>query len=248
MNEASTHAQKLALEHGIDLTTLTGTGNEGLITKSDVEIAIGRAAGPQTGFTNIMDAQKAARLAQTAESEQDNVPEAPEVGVEVVVPSQEELMAIIADMRAEITSLQESQAHIIERDNYDRDLTDEMYFLAKPGGHKWEERRIVDKRTVVIEFVGTAFIGPFDDSDQIEVYLKEKRSKREDSYLDWQNVQVMQGKDARALDRQEKHDREAQFRAEESVSTNVLDKRMWSEHGWGAGSQDGIGQVVGQDA
>jgi hypothetical protein len=258
MNEASTHARKLAEEHGIDLTSLEGTGNEGLITKQDVEAVIGRdqaqkaetyvGSQPEEAptFTNIMEAQVAAREGSIVQAGE---PIPASVDVEIAIPTQQELMALIAEMREEIGELRAGQAHIVEREHYERDLTDELYFITKPNGHKWEERRVIDKQTVVVEFSGTAFIGPFEDSDMIDTYLGEKRSKREDSYLDWQNVGILLGRDARALDRQEKAAREAQFVQEETnIATNVLDRRMWAKNGWGEASESGQGEVVGPAA
>lgn len=245
MTEASTFAQKLADEHGIDLVTVTGTGNEGLIIKTDVENAIGRkAASAPKVHTNIMEAQIAAR--EDSHKQTSNVPEGD--SDEIIMPSQADMLEIIGEMRKQIASLESGQASLIEHDTYDRDLTDDMFFIAKPNGNRWEERRIVDKRTVIVDMVGTAFFGPFKDEEMIETYLKEKRSKREDSWLNWQNVTTMMGKEARLLDRQEKADREATFVTQEAQSTNVLDRRMWSEHKWGDGSESGVGELIGPAA
>lgn len=247
MNRASTTAEKLANGAGISLDDIKGTGNEGLITKADVERVIFTQehekqanATKEEGFTNIMDAQKHARQVSEKESA------APATAPLVELASHSELLAMLAVMQAELADLRQGQASLIARKDYDRDLTDDMFYLAKPGGHKWEERRVIDKRTTLCEFVGTAFFGPFKDQEMIDTYLSAKHKKREDSYLDWHTVQVMKGGEARALDRDEKAAREAHFQTQEQLSTNVLDQRMWASHGWGATSESGQGKVIGQ--
>lgn len=218
MSLASEAAKKLAEEFNIDLETVEGTGKDGLITKDDVQAAVDAAA-----QTNIMVKSKNARL-QSMEQ-----PTSLEQAAEksVILPSQEELLQIIKEMRGEIESLRESQAGLLERENQSRDLTDDMYFIAKPNGHRWEERRVVDGKTVAIEFIGTAFFGPFNNPEEIDKYLAAKRVKREDSYIDWENVSVMKGIEARRLDAKETQEREAQFAS--SAPVNVLDRRIFAQ-------------------
>lgn len=187
----------------------------------------GVGASPSTppivgGYTNIMDAQAAAR--RKAEGK---APDAPSDAGIIQTATNEDLIALVQSMRGELDSLKEATAGLIDRDTYATDLTDEMFYIAKPGGQKWEERRVRDKRTVLVEFVGTAFFGPFPDNKMIETYLKEKSRKREDSYLEWESISVMTGKQARTLDRQEKADREAVYQSD--VSTNILDRRIWDQ-------------------
>jgi hypothetical protein len=234
MNQASEAAKKLASEFDVDLEQIEGSGQDGLITKADVQAAVDASAA-----SNIMrkkqvgDYQHAEATSETLEEKESNG---------VILPSQEELLAIIRDMRGEIEELRENQAGLIERENQHRDLTDEKFFIAKPNGHRWEERRVIDGKTVAVEFVGTAFFGPFDQEEDIEAYLAAKRLKREDSYIDWQGVEVMRGIDARRLDSREKEERESQFAS--SAPVNVLDRRIFAQQH--TGHVPGVGQIVGQ--
>jgi hypothetical protein len=191
------------------------------------------------GFTNIMEAQVAAREAAQGG------PDAPSDESVIQTATNEDLISLIMEMRGEISQLKEQTAGLVNRDTYTRDLTDDMFFIAKPGGQKWEERRVRDKRTILVEFVGTAFFGPFKDKEIIETYLKEKSRKREDSYLEWEGISVLTGKDARLLDRQETADREAEFTSD--VSTNVLDKRIWDQNSQ-RDPDAGIAEVIGPAA
>ncbi|MAG24799.1 hypothetical protein CMI47_04395 [Candidatus Pacearchaeota archaeon] len=233
MNNASEAAKKLADEFGLRAEDVKGTGKDGLVTKDDVQGVIDAAA-----QTNIMVKSKNERL-QSME-QPSSLEDAAEKGV--ILPSQEELLDIIRSMQSEISDLRENQAGLIERESQARDLTDDLYFIAKPNGHRWEERRVVDGKTVAVEFVGTAFFGPFEDEETIEAYLAAKRQKREDSYIDWANITVMRGKDARELDSEEAGERESHFSS--SAPVNVLDRRIFAQqHG---GHVPGVGQVVGQ--
>ena len=233
MSQASEAAKKLADEFGIELDAVEGTGHEGLITKADVQAIV-----DETAESNIMVKSKNERLKSMEQPT--SLEDAQEKGI--ILPSQEELLKIITDMRSEIEDLRESQAGLIQRENQTRDLTDEKFFIAKPGGHRWEERRVVDNKTIAVEFIGTAFFGPFDEEEHIESYLTAKRAKREDSYIDWANVSVMTGFEARRLDAEEKAEREANFAS--SAPVNALDRRIFAqEH---TGHVPGIGQVVGQ--
>jgi len=231
-NHASEAAKKLADDFGLDVNTVEGTGKDGLITKEDVQKAVDALA-----ETNIMTKQRNER--QKSQEQPTSLEAAAESGI--ILPSQEELLQIIQDMRGEIEDLRESHAGLIERESHTRDLTDELFFIAKPGGHRWEERRVVDGKTVAVEFVGTAFFGPFNDEEAIESYLAAKRQKREDSYIDWERIEVLNGRDARARDEAEKAERESHFAS--TASVNVLDRRIFAaQH---QGHVPGIGQVVG---
>ncbi len=233
MTQASEAAKHLATEFDLNIETIEGSGKDGLITKADVQAYIDVKA-----QTNIMTKSHNERLQSM---EQPTSLESAEAAG-VILPSQQELLDIIKDMRGEIEEMREAQAGLIERESHSRDLADEMYFISKPNGHRWEERRVVDGKTVAVEFVGTAFYGPFEDEEKIELYLAEKRKKREDSYIDWANVVTMVGRDARRLDADEKAERETHFAS--SAPVNALDRRVFSQQH--TGHTPGVGQVVGQ--
>ena len=233
MSQASEAATKLANDFGLNLETVEGTGKDGLITKADVERSIEEPA-----KTNIMDAAKKARL--ESRPEPSSLAEAESTGV--ILPSQQELLDIIKDMRGEIESMREAQAGLIERENQSRDLTDELFFIAKPNGHRWEERRVVDGKTVAVEFVATAFIGPFSEREDIDAYVAFKKTRREDAYIDWETFSVMSGREARQLDSQEAAERDGHFTS--SAPVNVLDRRIFAQNH--TGHTPGIGKIVGQ--
>ncbi len=182
-------------------------------------------------YTNIMEAQKAA----TARLQAENEPKVPGVDRQVAGFTQEQMFDVILDLQREVGALKEANASRIEREHYERDLTDEMLFIAKPGGEKWEERQIIDKQTVMVEYIATAFFGPFQDQEMVDSYLKEKLSKREDSYIRWENINIMTGRDARSLQRREKEERQREVASE--VSTNVLDRRIFESQIAGAQPQ-----------
>ena len=214
----SAAAKKLASDFNLteeELNAIEPSGPSGLITKDDI-----LAFQSEKAKTNIMENQK---LEKAKAVENDNVPVTSEV---VAIPSQEELLKIIQEMQGEITQLRETQAGLVERDRHSYDLTDELFFISKPNAHRWEERRVIDNKTVAIEFVGTGFYGPFNNRDEIEEYLEAKRAKREDSFIDWQGVDVMTGREARLLDQKEEQERESQFSS--SAPVNVLDRRIFA--------------------
>ena len=237
MKNASEAAKKLAIDFDLDIETIEGSGQDGLVTKQDVQDLIDAKS-----TTNVMTKQKNMRQLEqeagnTSLAAVDKVPEK-----SVLLPSQDDLIKIITEMRSEIENLRESQAGLIEREHNSRDLTDELFFIAKRNGHRWEERRVVDGKTVALEFVGTAFYGPFQNEEDIESYLAAKRLKREDAYIDWENVEVMSGRDARLLDAKEKAEREGNFAS--SAPVNALDRRIFAQQH--SGHVPGVGQVVGQ--
>ncbi len=266
---SSVHAQKLAFDNGVDLDLVIGSGKDGAITKADVQLVINRqsevdavhaddapavaqtqpadvpaqpslavAAQESPKFSNIMEAQKYAR--EQASTVQTGPAPVSDV---VALPSQEEMFALMNAMKTELTELRGLTAGLIDRDSYDVDLTDAMFYIAKPNGLHWEERRVRDKRTIQAEFRATAFYGPFESAELIETYLVEKRKKREDSYIDWEDIRILSGRDARLLDKQEKADREAEYATD--VSTNVLDRRVWAAQPAHDGSQ---AKVIGPAA
>lgn len=139
---------------------------------------------------------------------------------------QSQLLDLVRALQAKINDLEAAQAETARKVDSEYDMTDDYFFLARPHGDKWEERRIVNKRTVTIEMTATSFYGPFKTKEDIEVYLAAKRTKREDSDLDWGNVRVMTGRDARALRNREKAERDEQFG--EGGSVNVLDRKIFA--------------------
>ncbi len=221
--QASPHAVKLAELAAIDLSLVPGSGNDGLITKADVSRAIDKAKA----------LAEPVKMPLTENGDEPVVLVVPKSNPQIEissepVSSEENLLQLIANMRIELDTLKDSQASVIDRDRYESDLTDDMFFLCRTNGLKWQEKRIRNKRTIMVDFVATAFMGPFEDREIIETYLAEKRSKRDDSYIDWQNLTVRTGRDARRLDSQEKQARESMF-LDGDISTNVLDRRVFKE-------------------
>ena len=226
--QASTHAVKLAESSGIDLALVSGSGNDGLITKADVTRVIDRTkALSEPVVMPDEEGVGASALEHLPKMLEETIAAPPAPAPKIVVSSERDLLKLISDMRIELDALKDEQATLIDRDRYESDLTDGMYFLCRPNGLKWQEKRIRNKRTVLVDFLATAFIGPFKDKEVIEMYLSEKRSKREDSYIDWQNLAIRTGLEARRLDAQEKQERNSQFM--DDISTNVLDRRVFKE-------------------
>ena len=263
MSEASDNykfspaAEKLADSNNIDLSLIKGSGNEGLITKADVDRIIAKrkalsasvvmpeATGDETVASGLVDKMNESLHMPTS-------PEAhPKSDVEsikdnlIAEPTQAELLALLTDMRTELTALKDSQAKLVEREHYSRDLTDDLFFICRPQGMKWQEKRIRNKRTILVDFVSTAFFGPFEDKEKIEEYLTEKRQKREDSYIDWEGITIMTGRDARLLDAQETQERDLLYT--DDVSTNVLDRRVFRDE-TAHDSNIPTGQLIGPAA
>ena len=124
---------------------------------------------------------------------------------------------------------------------YEEDMTDQLLFLARPNGEQWEDRIVVDKKTVRIEGTQTAFFGPFDNETQITTYLTEKLRKRPDAAMEWGNVRPMKGHEARALRRREMDERKKQYGG--SPAMNILDRRMRPVLDELTGSMDRTGGV-----
>jgi hypothetical protein len=232
MSEASNAAIKLANDLGIEIEAVTGTGANGLVTKEDVS----RAHAP-IAQTNIMAKAKSERAK--------NAPDTAPSSQVIHVPDSKELLDMIANMRGEIEELREKTYGMEAREAQTRDLTDEYFFIARPGRKNWEERRVVDGRTVDIQFSATEFLGPFENEEDIETYVGFKRQMREDSYIDWQNFEVITGREARERDSAEKTEREAQFGS--SAPVNALDRRIFADQ-HGNDRIGGVGQVVGNAA
>lgn len=155
------------------------------------------------------------------------------------------LLETIKALQSQVGQLQAAQAETARKVDADYDMTDDYFFLGRPGGERWEERRIVDKRTVSVEMVATAFYGPFTTKEDIEAYLSAKRRQRNgEGALDWASVRIMNGREARALRNRERQDREEQFGEQGHV--NVLDRKIFaSAHG---GHQPTLGALVGPAA
>ena len=235
MSEASVAAEKLAVENGIDLSEIEGTGADGLIKKSDVEQAL-----ESQPHTNIMDALQGTRAAND---------EAVSVSIpvessEIALPSQEEMYSIMQSMKGELAELRAASEARNEVVNRGRDLTDDMIFIARPDGQKWEEARVVDGKQRLIEFSATEFLGPFADEEAVDAYLAIKRSRRTDSAMAWQNVYTIVGHEARKLRDAEKQEREKQFAG--SSKMNILDQRIFAQAN--AGHTPGLGTIVGPAA
>ena len=233
VTEASQQAIDFATEQGVDVNDVLGTGKDGSVLISDVRMYLA----DHKNDSNILGKLQEDRAKSTPGSSVE-----PLVGKAIKLLSAEELGEIIASMRTEIESLRESQAGLIERESHSRDLTEDLLFISKPNGHRWEERRIVDGRTMVLEFVATQFIGPFKDQEQVDTYIKAKRSRRADSYIDWANVKVLDGREARRIDAEEKADREGNFAS--SAPVNALDRRIFAQAH--TGHVPGTGSVLGR--
>lgn len=150
------------------------------------------------------------------------VPQA-EGGTKILVDADaiEKLLAEFAQVKAELAEVKKQTArHVTD----EFDLTDELLFLARPNGNQWSERVVIDNKTTVVDFTGTAFYGPFDNLEQINTYLDEKGRKRPDSAIDWQSVKTMSGAEARKILAFERNERLRQFGGLTAV--NILDRRM----------------------
>lgn len=196
-------------------------------------------------FTNIMDAQKYEReKAQGLPELKFELTDA-EVADEPakeVVSDEFEIAEMLKAMQAEIAGLKAELAETSRKVESDYDLSDDLIYLCRPDGERWVERRVVDKKAISIDCMATAFIGPFDDEEQVDTYLTEKRSKREDSTARWAEVYPLQGREARVLRRKEQEALEAQMVGDARV--NVLDRRIFAAAQ--GGHSPGQGTLVGR--
>lgn len=80
--DATDAAIKLADQEGIDLATVTGTGDEGRILKSDVERTIDALADEKDADKEAHDAELTAQAEEEAEEEAEVEEELPEAEVE----------------------------------------------------------------------------------------------------------------------------------------------------------------------
>lgn len=137
-----------------------------------------------------------------------------------------ELLKTVMALQSKIEQLEAGQAETARKVDADYDMMDDLLFIAKPGGEKWTERRIIDKKAVEVEQVATAFFGPFNDAEQVELYLGKKRTQRDGAEYDWENVRILKGREARAIRRRESEEREQRYAG--VTYTNVLDRRIFA--------------------
>lgn len=197
-------------------------------------------------FTNIMDAQKHEREKAHGGPEikfelTDSEP-AEQPASAIIVPEGEELAVLLQTMRDQIADLKAELSETSRKVDSEYDLSDDMIYLCRPNGERWVERRVVDKKAVSIDCAATAFYGPFETEENVDIYLTEKRSKREDSYVEWQDVTPRSGREARAIRKAEDAEREKNFIGESRV--NVLDRRIFAQAQ--GGHTPGQGQLVGR--
>ena len=114
-----------------------------------------------------------------------------------------------SNLKSMIEALQARIAQLegVQSENYP---DDDKLFIAKPGGEKWSERRIdpQSKQYVEMEMNATAFYGPFVTEEAVSAYLDAKRSRREDSYVAWQGVKTVTGRERRQIMAKEREERE----------------------------------------
>lgn len=112
------------------------------------------------------------------------------------------LETLVAKLQARLDQLEGRQI-----ENYP---DDDKLFIAKPNGDKWSERRIDpgSKQYVDMEMNATAFYGPFLTEEAVSAYLDAKRSRREDSYITWQSVRTVTGREKRQIQANERAERE----------------------------------------
>lgn len=198
-------------------------------------------------FTNIMEAQKHEREKAHGGPEikfelTDSEPDEQPATAAIIVPEGEELAVLLQTMRNEIADLKAELSETSRKVDSEYDLSDDMIYLCRPNGERWVERRVVDKKAVSIDCAATAFYGPFETEELVDEYLTEKRSKREDSYVEWADVTPRSGREARAIRRAEDEDREANFVGESRI--NVLDRRIFAQAQ--GGHTPGQGTLVGR--
>lgn len=135
---------------------------------------------------------------------------APAVVVEDATPEpppsesrESELATLVAALQARLDQLEGRQI-----ENYP---DDDKLFIAKHNGEKWSERRIdpQSRQYVEMEMNATAFYGPFTSEEAVAAYLDAKRSRREDSYIAWQGVRTVTGREKRQIQAAERAEREA---------------------------------------
>jgi hypothetical protein len=238
---ASTHALALAAEHDIDISQVVGTGQADLITKTDVQEYIdawnikpaGEEADPkpvtQDDEPAVMGTGQALIESAGAPSTASGELVSDEKESVIALPSQEEMAALMLEMSAEIKELKAQVATTAKQVESTYDLTDDLFFICKPNGRKWQERKIINRQAIMVDMTGTAFYGPFNEREDIDKYLQAKSRKRQDSAFEWEGVSTMTGREARHLRAEEDKIRNMQFEAEGAAPVNVLDQRIFAQ-------------------
>lgn len=154
---------------------------------------------------------------------------------------QSELLTLVLALQSKITQLEADGRETARKVDAEYDMTDDLFFISKPNGEKWTERRVIDKKAVECEMIATAFFGPFKNREDIEIYLAKKRGQREGNEYDWDTVRVLTGREARAIRRRETEEREAQYQGVAHI--NVLDRKIFAAAN--GNHQPSLGTLVG---
>ena len=233
MAKISTEAKKLAESLEIDLNKVEGTGEDGFITKADVQTYINKAEkADEYAKSNIMGALQANRARQeSAKAEQ---------GQEAIA---EDLEAVIRRLQDRIDSLEGRQSEIEEA----RDPSESNFVLWHERGETVEHRMVINKRTQLIEQVRSRFYGQFKTEEDAKVYADTKARKREE--LDgidgkWHSMPIITVAEARKIQKREQEEFDRQYAHADAKNTNVLDRQIFRDQGWGVGS-GGEAKVVG---
>ena len=138
------------------------------------------------------------------------------------------LMAELQSMRKELGDLRKSQNRIIEETS---DLTDNLWFIARPNGKKDLRTAIVrtangKNARISVEDIRTSFVGPFNTQEDVRTYLAAKALKRSDSVIDWSTCLVMEGRDARNIEIREEKQFQQAYGNNPDAQANVLEKRV----------------------
>lgn len=167
-------------------------------------------------------------LAESVESTFAVEPEVIEPTVEVDADLIKTLLAEIKGLKTQVGELTKSQNRIIEETS---DLTDDLWFITRPGGKRSHKKALVrgptgNMQRIIVEDVRTAFIGPFDSEEQVRIYLAAKAKKRNDSVIDWAVCDVMTGRDAREIERREEKAFVKAYGDDPEAAANVLERRV----------------------
>ena len=164
------------------------------------------------------------------------------------------LMAEIAGLRKQVTSMAKEHAKIVEDNS---DLTDDLWFISRPNG-RHTTRKVFQRKgdrmvRVIVDDVRTSFIGPFDNEEQVRTYLKAKALKRPDSVIDWSVCDVMNGRDAREIQRREERNWQNIYGDNVDAQQNVLERRVASKFAEAQAAQkadmalpQGQGKITGE--
>jgi hypothetical protein len=195
---------------------------------------------------DVIDALAEAEMAETV----------PEVLEPELLSDPEVVKALLAEiqgLRKQVGALSKSQARIIEETS---DLTDDLWFITKPGGKRSHKKAIVRGPTgqamrIMVEDIRTSFIGPFQSEADVRTYLAAKAKARHDSVIDWSLCDVMQGKDAREIERAEERKFVKAYGDNPEEASNILERRVRpmfdnaAQHEKrGLGLADGVGKAT----